>query len=218
MTASEVDMGTGRGYTTAMRRMPTNCLLAAGLCALAGCAGSPAAPPPSTSAVRYRTEVMEGTSFADITELYLPAQRMACNVSYELKSNKGTLETEHVAHAFFTKEARNRDRNAMERPTERCELPPALIDRLMELAELTARQHKLAAQVGAELVAAVPLDGLHEQECLQREMALARTAPVDQEKLDELERRAKAAGEDPQRLRDIRKDLAALVSTGTRRR
>ena len=120
---------------------------------IAGCASPDASPPSAAPAsvpgIRYSVEVLwEGRMWCDIDEIWLPDQRLACNVS-----------ADH-ARAFDAPAPRNRDRNGHERPTERCELPSDLVAEIVELARLTREQNALAQSLPARLLPLVPLQGL----------------------------------------------------------
>src|SRR5262245_56153477 len=57
--------------------------------------------------------------------------------------------------------------------TERYELPDDLVEDLVALADLSARQQQLAERIGARLVESVPLDSGHESQALLYELERA---------------------------------------------
>jgi hypothetical protein len=147
--------------------------------------------PESVRAFRYLVEIVtERPDYVDLPEIYLPEQGIVCNVTSEFApTSDDPLKSRPMARAFAWKGPRNHDRNGQQRSTERYDLPDDLAAQMVALAELTARQRELAAQVGARVAALVPLDSYYEFDELLNEMRNARSRTVDSSVLDDVQQR-----------------------------
>jgi hypothetical protein len=160
----------------------------------------------------------ERLDYFDLPEVYLPEQRIVCNVSSEFVPTKDDpVKTQPVARAFTYQSSRNHDREGHERPTERLTLPSDLVCEIRALADLTARQRELAGQVGARIAALVPLDAVFELDHLRNEMEVARSRGAAAETINDINARLSKVHEDwtidqAHRYRDLRSELATLVA------
>jgi hypothetical protein len=116
--------------------------------------------PAGVRALRYRVLVHE--SACDlvhgggqwIDELYLPDHGVVCNVTGEPAPTKeDPFATRHRMHAFKGKIrnvfAETVNGEPQEHPTEELRIPRELAERILELADLTERQRRLAETAAA---------------------------------------------------------------------